>query len=109
MVTTSKDIPVVFEPVERLSLSSRGEVWRVRRDSRDWVLRMGPRGSAAAPAELSIFGRLSGTSLVSPVEWGLTPSGRTYALRPWIEGLAFDEAVKGASAEHIMGWVRSLL
>ena len=103
------DLPPGLSVQAVLSDSDRGAVLRVRRDGCDLVLRILRGTDTPVAAVASTLAGLSDPGLVPPTEWGLTPSGRPYLLRPWLDGLPFDEAARAAEPRHLAGWLRSLL
>ena len=104
-------LPPGVELVELLAESARGRVARVRGRGQtgDLILRTGTPGGSAVIAEAALFARVKDPGLVAPLEWGRTPDGRPYLLRPYIAGLSFDQAARGAPPQRVAQWTASLL
>jgi len=103
--------PADLEVVEELSRSPRARVLRVRRpgERQDSVLRIAERQQAGADAEIALFARVAAAGLVAPTAWGRTADGRTWLLRPFIEGRPFADALREAGSEEVATRVRHLL
>jgi serine/threonine protein kinase len=105
----TQDLPPGLVPVEVLSETDRGAVMRVLRGDEPLVLRIGVESGAAVAAEAALFARVQTAGLVPPDEWGRTPGGRPYLLRPFVEGRHFAEAMQSDGGRQVSAWVRSLL
>jgi transcriptional regulator with GAF, ATPase, and Fis domain/tetratricopeptide (TPR) repeat protein len=105
----TEDLPAGWKAVAVLSETERGAVLRVRGAAGDRVLRIGAEGGAGIAAEASLFAQVNTPGLVPPEEWGRTPGGRPYLLRPFVEGRHFAEAAQSDAGDHSAAWVRSLL
>lgn len=91
-----------------LAHSSRSSVLRVVRGGARYVLRLSESSDVLA-AEVGVFSRVTDPGLVAPIEWGRTASGRTYVLRPFVEGVPIDAALVRADPTQMALLVQSLL
>lgn len=101
-------LPTDLEFVRVLSSSEGSTVLLVRRGTRRGVLRIGPDAEVLR-TEVALFSRLDTPGLVAPEEWGSTPDGSPYVLRPYVEGAHFADAVRGADVEQVAAWTQALL
>ncbi len=90
-------LPSGLRVTAELSRSERAHVLRVRQDREphDAVLRLGGlEAGSATDAEVALFARVAARGLVAPTAWGRADDGRSWLLRPFIEGLPFDAALR---------------
>ncbi len=104
MSTKRSDAPrAPFEVLEEL-----GEgVFRVRLEGREWVLRWAPE-RGALEAEREVLSRVQHPRLITTERSG-EQEGRTWLLRPWLEGSTLDELLGEADPEMALAWTRDVL
>src|SRR5690349_17928749 len=91
------ELPPGLQLVRVLSQSERGTVLLAKRGSDTVVVRLGAEGESTVAAEVALSARLRDPGLVPVTEWGATPAGRAFLIRPYVEGVPLAEAWPAAT------------
>lgn len=103
------DLPSEVSFQERLASGPEAVVDRVLWQGRACVLRTGKLGASGPLWEAAALKRLADPGLPEMLEHGLTPRGRPYLLRSWVDGQPLDQALRAADLEQAAAWLHELL